>query len=318
MENDKLPYISVIITAYNRKDFLLNAIKSALNQTLDKKYYEVIVIKNFEDKNLDEFINKNKIIGIISNNKSLGGKLSEALNIARGTVISFLEDDDLFFENKLEIVYKEFKRDDDIVYYHNLWAPINKNGKTININTMNISPDINMSSISIKRSIVKVNNANNIPILSAPDVLMYVYALESNKKIRKGKEILTYYMLHNSISNNVSNNFEEYRKFMIITSDLYINNFIFFMNLVHSQKAISYINSKITGAQIYKYIYGINETPHKLINYIINNTNNSIAGLKHRIEFSLLCILIRVYPRFRKYINEKMWNSHDKWAEDII
>ena len=44
MNDNKLPYISVIITAYNRKEFLLNAIKSALNQTLDKKYYEIIVI----------------------------------------------------------------------------------------------------------------------------------------------------------------------------------------------------------------------------------------------------------------------------------
>ena len=61
MENDRLPYISVIITAYNRKEFLLNAIKSAINQTLDKKYYEIIVIKNFEDKNIDEFIDNHNI-----------------------------------------------------------------------------------------------------------------------------------------------------------------------------------------------------------------------------------------------------------------
>ena len=49
MNDNELPYISVIITAYNRKDFLFNAIKSVVNQTLDKKYYEIIVIKNFED-----------------------------------------------------------------------------------------------------------------------------------------------------------------------------------------------------------------------------------------------------------------------------
>jgi len=69
MENDKLPYISVIITAYNRKEYLLNAIKSVINQTLDKKYYEIIVIKNFNDKNIDDFINENKIISIISNQR---------------------------------------------------------------------------------------------------------------------------------------------------------------------------------------------------------------------------------------------------------
>ena len=65
MEIDKLPYVSVIITAYNRKEFLLNAIKSVLNQRLDKKYYEIIVIKNFRDKNIDDFIKDKKIKEIL-------------------------------------------------------------------------------------------------------------------------------------------------------------------------------------------------------------------------------------------------------------
>ena len=93
MENNKLPYISVIITAYNRREFLLNAIKSVLSQTLDKKYYEIIVIKNFQDDIIDNFISENNIKGIISTDNSLGGKLIEALNVATGEIISFLEDD---------------------------------------------------------------------------------------------------------------------------------------------------------------------------------------------------------------------------------
>ena len=36
MTDNKLPCITVIITAYNRKESLLNAIKSAVNQTMDK------------------------------------------------------------------------------------------------------------------------------------------------------------------------------------------------------------------------------------------------------------------------------------------
>ena len=254
MENDNLPYISVIITAYNRKEFLLNAIKSVLNQTLDKEYYEIIVIKNFIDKNIDDFIKVNNIIGIISNQDSLSGKLAEALNIARGTVISFLEDDDLFFENKLDIVYKKFTKDSDIVYYHNLWIPINRNEKIINMDYINTNLDVNMSSISIKKSIVTINKPNKINISTVQDTLMYLYALESNKKIIKGKEKLTYYMLHNSTSNLVCNNFNEYRKNVVAMSNLYLNNYLFFNSLVHSQKAINYLNSKITEAQIYIYI----------------------------------------------------------------
>ncbi|WP_241760253.1 glycosyltransferase [Thermoplasma volcanium] len=40
--------ISVIIIAYNGKKYILDAVKSALNQTLDKKYYEIIVIEKLQ------------------------------------------------------------------------------------------------------------------------------------------------------------------------------------------------------------------------------------------------------------------------------
>jgi Glycosyl transferase family 2. len=58
-------FISVIITAYNRKEFLLDAIKSALKQTLPKDKYEIIVIKNFKDNLIDDFINENNIKSIL-------------------------------------------------------------------------------------------------------------------------------------------------------------------------------------------------------------------------------------------------------------
>ena len=128
METDELPYISVIITAYDRKEFLLNAIKSALNQTLDKKYYEIIVIKNFRDENIDDFINENKIKHILMDG-TMGKFLCSGIDASRGEIICFLDDDDLFFENKLEIVYKEFKKDMNIVYYHNFGVSINRNGE---------------------------------------------------------------------------------------------------------------------------------------------------------------------------------------------
>ncbi|WP_290705506.1 glycosyltransferase, partial [Ferroplasma sp. Type II] len=58
------PYISVIIVAYNRKNYIKQAIESVLNQTLNQNLYEIIVVKNFEDMEIDDFINKNNIKNI--------------------------------------------------------------------------------------------------------------------------------------------------------------------------------------------------------------------------------------------------------------
>jgi len=312
MIEQKLPYISVIIIAYNRREFLLKAIKSVINQTLDKQYYEIIVIKNYNDGKIDDFINKNNIINIFSSDNSIVGKIDDAIKISNGDIISFLEDDDLFFENKLEIVYKEFKKDMNIVYYHNLCVPINKNGETINMNHINTRLDFNLSSISIKKSIVKIHNADQIN--GAPDSLMYLCALESDKKIIEGKEKLTYYMYHNSASVTACKNIEEYRKFVIRRSDLDLSYFMHFNNLFHSKKAINYINSQITECQISNYIFGSNEFPGKLINYIINH----LGKFKVNAELILVCIVIRIYPNSRKYFINKLWNIYSKQFNEVI
>ena len=222
----------------------------------------------------------------------------------------------LFFENKLEIVYKEFKKDMNIVYYHNLYAPINKNGEPINVNNVNTRLDFNMSSISIKKSIVEIHNANKINL--AQDWLMYLYALESDKKIIEGKEKLTYYMFHNSASNTASitacKNIGEYRKFVIGRSDLYLSTCMYLNNLFHSKKAINYINFQITHLQIDSYIFGSNEFPSKLINYIINRLDK----FKVKVELILVCIVIKIYPDCRKYFINKLWNMHSKQFNEVI
>jgi len=42
-----VPFISVIITVHNGREFLLEAVNSALNQTLPKEEHETIVVNNF-------------------------------------------------------------------------------------------------------------------------------------------------------------------------------------------------------------------------------------------------------------------------------
>lgn len=44
---EKFPLFSVIIVAYERKEYIQRAIKSVIEQTLDKANYEILVVKNF-------------------------------------------------------------------------------------------------------------------------------------------------------------------------------------------------------------------------------------------------------------------------------
>jgi len=104
----KDPYISVIITVYNRTQYVNEAINSVLNQSLNKEKYEVIIVSNID---LPE---REGVKIIKSNEKMLGPKFTEGIINAKGEVISILEDDDLFLPKKLEVVYNAFKNDEKL------------------------------------------------------------------------------------------------------------------------------------------------------------------------------------------------------------
>jgi len=111
--------ISVIVTEYKKRGYLIHALRSVFNQSLDRDKYEVIVVKNYEDKEVDEYARKNGAKIIISNEKWLGPKIAQGLEEAKGDVISLLEDDDLFLPNKLEVVYNTFKKYENLSLFKN-------------------------------------------------------------------------------------------------------------------------------------------------------------------------------------------------------
>ncbi|MDT7867516.1 MAG: glycosyltransferase [Acidianus sp.] len=122
------PYISVIITAYNRRRYLPFALRSIEAQTLPRDKFEVIVVKNFDDKDSDDIISRNGWKEVY-NDESYQGKFYLAgLEEVSGEVVTFLDDDDVYVPERLEAIYKAFTSYDRLVYFHNSWAVIDENG----------------------------------------------------------------------------------------------------------------------------------------------------------------------------------------------
>lgn len=126
--------ISVIISAYNRKEFLKNAIRSVYTQLLDKGLYEVVVVKSFEDKDIDDYIAKLGYKNIVYDTPSYGEQVSVGIEESKGEILAFLEDDDEFKPNKLSEIYKEFSTQKEVSYFHDTREYIYKD-KIVDINT---------------------------------------------------------------------------------------------------------------------------------------------------------------------------------------
>lgn len=213
------PFITVIIQAYKRKKFVENAIMSVLNQTLDKQKYEILVIKAFGDKKIDALIKKYKIKSVYNQSKNEGVRLVSALNRIRGQIIAFLDDDDEFEPNKLESVYKYFKENSDLIFYHNSYSIINEKGIIVKNNVCNFSSNSsnllikdarnnlneiiqrwhiqeNASSMVVKRELIQ-KNANELKKIGVSlDAFLLLVVLLDNGKILADKKALTRYRIH--------------------------------------------------------------------------------------------------------------------------
>jgi len=125
------PYISVIVTAYNRRRYLPFALRSLEVQTLPRDRFEVIVVKNFEDKESDDIISRNGWKDLYEDSTYHGRKILAGLEESKGDVITVLEDDDVYVSNRLEEVYKAFTSYDRLVYFHNSQTIIDENGNVL-------------------------------------------------------------------------------------------------------------------------------------------------------------------------------------------
>lgn len=111
--------VSIIIPSYNRYEFLINSIRSCLNQTYT--HIEIIVIddcstdERYKNGTLETFP-KTIVLHLPINQRYKYNTLSaqgmtrqEGINIAKGKWIVFLDDDDFLLENKIETQLKYMK-----------------------------------------------------------------------------------------------------------------------------------------------------------------------------------------------------------------
>jgi glycosyltransferase involved in cell wall biosynthesis len=125
------PYISVIVTAYNRRRHLPFALRSLEAQTLPRDKFEVIVVKNFDDKESDSIISRNGWKDVYNDDPYHGRMVLAGLEESRGEIITFLDDDDMYVNNRLEEAYKAFTSFKRLVYFHNSQTIIDDNGSVL-------------------------------------------------------------------------------------------------------------------------------------------------------------------------------------------
>lgn len=126
------PYISVVVTAYTRRQYLPEALRSLENQILDKSKFEVIVVKNFEHPKNDEMIRRNGWKEVtFSESLDIISMTVLGVEESRGDVVTFLDDDDMYAPERLSYIYVTFRSVKDLIWFHNLQYYIDRDGRLV-------------------------------------------------------------------------------------------------------------------------------------------------------------------------------------------
>ena len=100
-----MPKVSVIIPTYQRSHLVGQAIESVLAQTYCD--YEIIVVNDGSTDNTGEILAQygDRIVAIHQENRGLPAARHAGIRVAQGQYIAFLDDDDLWEPQKLEVPY---------------------------------------------------------------------------------------------------------------------------------------------------------------------------------------------------------------------
>ena len=227
--------ISVILTAYNRREYLKYALDSLKIQSI--KNFEIVLITNF-NFNLEGYKDLN--IRQIIINGSIGEFIYHGVMESHGDILVFMDDDDTFTQNKMEYINDIFKNE-SIGYFHNYAFFMNSKRRFF------LPPDFNSSCISIRKNILIPYMKYLNELITGPDSFLYLCALSSKYKSLNKRVYLTYYNDHKDSASDIKND-----KTWLLKD---LNALQYMKSFFNSDKSLKYLNKLILGIRIKLYLF---------------------------------------------------------------
>ncbi|MCL4135656.1 UNVERIFIED_CONTAM: hypothetical protein GTU68_009286, partial [Idotea baltica] len=221
--------VSIITPTYNSEAFISETIKSVVKQTY--KNWELIIIDDFSTDNtlktIQPFLNTNPKIILLKNIKNEGAAVSRnrGIEAASGNYIAFLDGDDLWKPNKLEIQIAFMKANNCDICFSS-YEQIDETGKPLN-KLIKALPKLSYTKYLKSNYIGNLTGIYNAEVLgkiTSPnlrkrqDWLLWLAAIKKSGKLALGiQESLAYYRVReNSMSSNkielLKHNYWVYKK----------------------------------------------------------------------------------------------------------
>jgi glycosyltransferase involved in cell wall biosynthesis len=190
--------ISVIIPVFNGEKYLGDAIKSILKQTVQP--LEIIVV---DDGSTDDTEKVAKNFGrdiqyVYQENSGIPVTRNTGLELAEGEFISFIDADDLWVTNKLEVQLNLLKRNPkyEMVIGFLYRVPFSETTQEEPLRGVKGECATSLGSTLIKKSVFEKIGIFDTEMALGEDVDLFLRVLESGIKVWGHKEIVQLYRQH--------------------------------------------------------------------------------------------------------------------------
>lgn len=317
----KIPYISVIVTAYNRQKYLPDALESLTKQKLAFNNFEIILLANYyiDVPTVLQFQKEGGDIVIFKMEGDIGTFFKKAVEIARGEILCFLDDDDSFSFNKLEVVYNLFKNNDKIGFYSNYINVIDelgrpykyktklgdirkkRNRRQIIVNCKSNWKSIEQftsyggnslnSTLSIRKSILEKYIDVLLYTKRTEDEILFAIALDSGYNLLLNSSVLTNYRISSSSSSHVSSKYTVSlnKRCEVLEKELdTFHNILNADNLFKKEITKKYLESS------FSFVYLLHSSVCSKLNqkYRTYWSSKLIVNLFHQLSISILFLIL--------------------------
>ena len=235
--------VSIIIPYYKKRRYIFRAVQSVLKQSYRK--YEIIIVYNDKDKKDLNYIHnikkKDKRIKVFeeSSKKGAGYSRNIAIKKSKGDFIAFLDSDDEWKKNKLQIQL-DFMQKNSCLISHTSYEIINYRNKVIGFRKAKKklvyadllkSCDIGLSTVMVNKKVLFNQKFPNIK--TKEDYILWLKLTKKNIKILGINIYLTKWRkLTDALSsNNVQKIIDGFRVYNIHMKFGYFKSLIYLIRL---------------------------------------------------------------------------------------
>ncbi len=217
------PFVSIVIPTYNHANYIDKSLNSIINQTF--KNWEAIVIDNHSTDGTEKILRKYTDPRIrylkINNNGIIAKSRNLGIEVATGQWIAFLDSDDWWTNDKLEVCFNDIDEKVDFIYHdlelvntnskfffsrkrfkgRELKKPVLKN---LLVGMINEGTAICNSSVIVRKNIlIKIGGiSENKNLAASEDFNTWLRIAQITDQFKYLKKKLGYYLIHDASAQN--------------------------------------------------------------------------------------------------------------------